>query len=221
MTTPIMSGAPPQAGEETPELIAALRDYFVATDKHEMSAAAVRLSDHDASLKSLEIDWLQVEYEFNRLFTGPGALQAPPYASAYLENEPRLMGKPALEVRALYRTLGLRVADEGSIPDDHIAFELDALLACHTEAEFSLRCIGDRPLQDNFVTMYRWFVGEHLARWIPPFMAAVRRHAHPQSPTLAAANLLESVLNTQKQSAGICGCFNHVSLQTEKEGDHE
>jgi TorA maturation chaperone TorD len=41
--------------------------------------------------------WEGAEFVFNRLFVDPAALQAPPYASYYLEPEQQLMGKSMLK----------------------------------------------------------------------------------------------------------------------------
>ena len=65
------------------------------------------------------INWQAEEYAFNRLFVGPQAVPAPPYASVYLEAEPRLMGNAATDMREILQALGL-AAPEGQ-PDDFIA----------------------------------------------------------------------------------------------------
>ncbi len=67
-----------------------LRDFFFSVHGREMAAAVSQLEK--VSFPAPEVtDWEAVEYDFNRLFVGPMALEAPPYASFYLDPEPLLM----------------------------------------------------------------------------------------------------------------------------------
>ena len=60
-----------------------------------------------------------VEREFNELFVGLSEGQLTPYASYYLTGF--LYEKPLADLRADMETLGLRVAEDVSEPEDHIA----------------------------------------------------------------------------------------------------
>src|SRR5690349_17543560 len=69
-------------------------------------------------------DWSAVEFSFNRLFVGPRALLAPPYASIYLDGDnTRLMNESTMKIRQLYELVGLVSPWLNKIPDDHVALE--------------------------------------------------------------------------------------------------
>ncbi len=135
-----------------------------------MVRAARLLACEDAAGPDLAAaDPAQVEFAFNRLFVGPMALEAPPFASVYLEPEPLVMGKTTLSVRGVYHALGLASFLEGSLPDDHLGLELDCAAIMHAALEQR----PDRTLSE----LYAWFVGEHMAAWVPAFAARVEAAA--------------------------------------------
>ena len=69
-------------------LAMALRDFFSAGCAAELADAVPALC---AGRTLGEDEARELEYEFNRLFVGPQAVPAPPFASIYLEKEPQLM----------------------------------------------------------------------------------------------------------------------------------
>lgn len=179
----------------------ALRDFFAAVDAQGLRAAYVSLpkgqtdQQADGQAKGTATadvpdaeaaTWLQVEYAFNRLFVGPDAVVAPPVASVWLEAEPRVMGDVTLEVRGLYHALGVNVPDEGTAPDDHLAYELDALLA--------LRWLRRQEDSASLRAAHHWLVCEHMASWIPCFTAAVTADENVPSPISHVLNRLEQAL---------------------------
>lgn len=111
-------------------------------------------------------DWSAVEFSFNRLFVGPRALLAPPYASIYIDNDAkRVMSESTMQIRQFYGLLGLVSPWLNKIPDDHIALELDALWQIETALSNS-----DSPqLQDM-----RDYLIEHLQHWVPKFRQRIR-----------------------------------------------
>ncbi len=167
----------------------ALRDFFSAVDGADIESAAKDISRQFALPLDTATDWLEVEYEFNRLFVGPRAVPAPPYASAYRE-EPSLMGPPTLEVRDAYRRLGLAVPDQGATPDDHLAFELDAMVAF--DALAGAVAAGEEA---ELGELRAWFVAEHMAGWVPRFIEATRGQGDVSPPVAMAASALEQWLD--------------------------
>jgi putative dimethyl sulfoxide reductase chaperone len=147
-----------------------LRDFFSASNANDLRDAAVRIAESVDVAILPGTDWTAVEYEFNRLFVGPAAISAPPYASAYCESGRVLMGKAALEARQLYHRLGLAVPQEGVIPDDHLAYELEAMIVLKS----ALRAEASSP---DTQALHAWFVREHLGQWLPHFILATRTHA--------------------------------------------
>lgn len=162
---------------------AALRDFFAAVDARDLQRASASIARHFGMPLDPATDWTEVEYDFNRLFVGPAAIPAPPYASAYQE-EPALMGAPALEVRDAYRRLGLQVPDQGATPDDHIAFELDAVAAM----------LGAEGTDKDLAELQTWFVEEHMCGWLPEFTAAVMKQPDVSGPVGMAVEALSAWL---------------------------
>ena len=150
----------------------ALRDFFFSRHGPEMGAAVARLKQETVQAPNTR-DWEQVEFDFNRLFVGPMALAAPPYASVYLDPEPLLMGRSTLKVREVYHFLGLASPAENSLPDDHIALELDAcVVMCSTLTKTHNTELG---------ALWNAFLQEHLQQWIPQFVDRIKHtpEVHP------------------------------------------
>lgn len=143
-----------------------LRDFFFSVHGREMAAAVSQLEK--VSFPAPEVtDWEAVEYDFNRLFVGPMALEAPPYASFYLDPEPLLMGRQTMAVRQVYAELGLASPDRNSLPDDHLALELDASAVMISALE--------EEQNPELAELWRAFLQDHLAGWVPAFIQRFRR----------------------------------------------
>lgn len=147
-------------------LAMALRDFFSASCAAELADAVPALC---AGRTLGEDEARELEYEFNRLFVGPQAVPAPPFASIYLEKEPQLMGRSTLEVREFYLGLGLAVP-EGGAPDDFLPYELDAWARLFTLELDEENDEARHALREARV----WLVQEHMARWIPAFIERTR-----------------------------------------------
>jgi TorA maturation chaperone TorD len=171
-----------------------LRDFFCASSAIDLKDAAGRIAESVDAAILPGTDWTAVEYEFNRLFVGPAAIPAPPYASAYCESDRVLMGKAALEARQLYHRLGLAVPQEGVIPDDHVAYELEAMIVLKS----ALR--AEASSSPDTQALHAWFVREHLGRWLPHFILATRTHASAGGVVALATDALaawfDNELNT-------------------------
>lgn len=168
---------------------AALRDFFLAHSKSELAAAFTALTGGTEDPQV--IDWAAAEFVFNKLFVGPMALQAPPYASYYLSSEPQLMGGCTLEVRRLYEMVGLTSPLLGRMPDDHLGVELDA-------AQMMLTMVAQVKMEEPSV-LWDFFLNRHLGAWVPQFLARARSAdaAHPVVDL--ALDRLEAWLNDQRR----------------------
>ena len=173
--------------------IEALRDFFAASDAHGLKDAAVSIARHAGIEIPADTDWAAAEYEFNRLFVGPAAVPAPPFASAWTETDRALMGRATMEAREAYHRLGLAVPCEGAIPDDHLAYELEAVLVMKA-------MLATETGAPDAGALHAWFVGEHLTRWIPPFVRAVREHASEGGVAALAADALASWFDSERNS---------------------
>jgi TorA maturation chaperone TorD len=148
------------------ERVAALRDFFLARNKLELERAYRELADNfPGNVPEVE-DWEEVEFAFNRLFVGPAALEAPPFASVYMDADQLVMGKTTLEVREMYASIGLESPWKSTLPDDHISLELDATLAMnHLVLQTGLAEMQD--LRSRFL--------EHMDTWVSLFVDRINQ----------------------------------------------
>lgn len=161
-----------------------LRNFFAAATREELRAAHDALAAHapDGFPPLGEADAARLEYAFNRLFVGPEALPAPPYASIYLDDDPLHMGPSTLDMRALLHSLGL-AAPHGGQPDDFLPYELEAWHALTLLLEND----ATRPAARDAL---QWLCEEHLGRWLPAFLQRARQ-AGPPPELLAVLDALD------------------------------
>lgn len=118
----------------------------------------------------------EAEYEYNMLFVGPGKLLAPPFESYYRNAERTLMQQETMAVRAFYTRLGLACELLNSIPDDHLAIELEFICYLYAKAGQLLEK-GMTEQADLFLELYREFFNAHLKHWIAAHCQDVLRQA--------------------------------------------
>lgn len=113
----------------------------------------------------------QLSEDYNRLFTGPGPLVAPPWESVYRSKERLIFGEQTLAVRAFYHSFGLKATKQAQEPEDHIALEFEFLgWLCQQAAKAS------SPLEAQpFLTGQRDFFAGHVLEWVPVFCEDVRQ----------------------------------------------
>lgn len=121
------------------------------------------------------------ETEYNRLFvlSFPHAV-VQPYGSHWLEQDRRLLGASALEVREMMAAHGLAVREESGLMPDHIVSELEFMAYLASQGDTTLA--AQEQLLDR-----------HLARWVPKFTAALRE-ARPSSYYQLAADFLDRLI---------------------------
>lgn len=104
--------------------------------------------------------------EYNRLFVGPGPLEAPPWESVYRSKERLLFGDETLAVREFYQNFGLGVKEKNKEPDDHIGLEMEFMAFLSKEA-------AELNQQDEDITPFmdasKRFIKDHLKEWVPYF----------------------------------------------------
>ena len=110
--------------------------------------------------------------EHSRLFVGPGPVVVSPYASVYLSAEGRLFGEETLRVRQAYLAAGVAPTRVGSIPDDHIALELEFLYFLTHQALLSLQG-SDEAACDRYLSLRHAFLKQHLQPWTSAFCADI------------------------------------------------
>jgi TorA maturation chaperone TorD len=108
--------------------------------------------------------------DYTRLFIGPAAKLASPYASTWLGRDG---ASPAVPVLKFYEEGGFDVDDQFRDLPDHVAAELEFLyLVIYRQAEATLA--RDVDALAKWEALERRFLREHLAAWVPPFTQAVR-----------------------------------------------
>ncbi|MBE0495723.1 MAG: molecular chaperone TorD family protein [Campylobacterales bacterium] len=174
----------------------ALRDIFNSTDTASLWAAFLSISPTPVSSSC------HLEAEFNRFFVGPQAPLVPPYASLYLENSGLIMSKTTQHVKELYTLFGLKNPKDGQLPDDFLGFELDAYyqllyIEIHSNILYlkSLRC---------------YFLQEHMAQWMLPFVEAAKQHA-PSPDMLQILDVLHRFIDTELSIQGENHAYSHIT----------
>lgn len=110
----------------------------------------------------------ELAVEFARLFIGPRNPSAIPYASFYLSESKTMMSDVTLDVRKMYLDAGMAVKELYSLPDDHIAIELE-FLQYLTERIIELFEKGNREEASLLYEMQGRFLKDHISKWIVSF----------------------------------------------------
>ena len=125
---------------------------------------------------------------YTRLFIGSFKMEAPPYASYYLEEDHTLNGRAAIEVEAVYAQFGIELDSKEIAPADHLRYLL-AFLALVAQRY-------EETGEQAFAEAYADFRDEYVFTWIDQFATLVERYAeHPYYPALVA--LIVSVLRSE------------------------
>ncbi len=110
----------------------------------------------------------ELAVEFARLFIGPRNPFALPYASFYLSESKTMMSDITLDVRKVYLDAGMAVKELYSLPDDHIAIELE-FLQYIAERIIELFEKGNREEASLLYDLQGRFMKDHIAKWAASF----------------------------------------------------
>ncbi|APC08550.1 TorD/DmsD family molecular chaperone [Neomoorella thermoacetica] len=150
------------------ELAASSQNEDLITGCRQMQA------ELEARRQDLEAYRQELQGDYNRLFVGPGHLEAPPWESVYRSKEHLLFGEETLAVREFYRSFGLESRKKNQEPDDHLGLELEFMARLCREAAASIQSGGDA---DRFLAGQGRFLEEHLEQWVPALTADIQRAA--------------------------------------------
>jgi len=114
----------------------------------------------------------ELALEFARLFIGPKNPPATPYSSVYLSESKTVMTDVTIDVRKMYLEAGMAVKNLYSLPDDHIAIELE-FLQYLTERIIELFEKGQREEASNLNEIRDEFLKEHFSKWAPEFADSI------------------------------------------------
>lgn len=132
------------------------------------------------SLKDKDLEYLNTELkaEFARLFLGQNKLLAPPFESVYRSPRKRLLGEETMEVRKLYKEMGMEVLDFGSLPDDHIGLELEYMYYLSFKVLDLIEDEGEIKDIINLLEKQQKFIKEHLTMWVPEFCKDIKENTN-------------------------------------------
>jgi len=142
----------------------------------------------------------ELEWDFNRLFVGPGEMLAPPWESVHLSKTKLTFQDSTLKVRQLYREFGWQAPAIHREPDDHLALEL-AFLA---QVSDLAGCADERTGRTDvvrFLDAQRTILKDHLLQWAPSCLALVDTHAE----TDYYRGVARLTLGSLAESARLCG----------------
>lgn len=116
---------------------------------------------------------------YTRLFIGSFKIEAPPYASYYLEEDHSINGQAAIEVAAVYRQFGIELDPKEKAPADHLRYLLAFLSLLARRYE--------ETGEEAFAEAYGDFCHDYVLTWIDAFQARVDTYAEaPYYPALVA-----------------------------------
>ena len=116
---------------------------------------------------------------YTRLFIGSFKMEAPPYASYYLEENHTINGQAAVEVAAVYRQFGIELDPKEKAPADHLRYLLAFLSLLAKRYE--------ETGEEAFAEAYGDFRADYVLTWIDAFQALVDRCAEaPYYPALVS-----------------------------------
>lgn len=106
---------------------------------------------------------------YTRLFIGSFKMEAPPYASFYLEENHTLNGNAAAEVESVFAQFGIQLDADEKAPADHLRYLLAFLGLVAARFEET----GELAFAETYVD----FRDEYIMTWIDQFQVLVERYA--------------------------------------------
>lgn len=160
-------------GADLPELLAGALSDFQGPLPELGERLAGMVADAPAGREALSV-------AHAKLFLGPFEILAAPWASLYLEPEPKLMGAVSEYTARAYAEAALGPAEALKDVPDHVTHELEFMYFL----AFNEATTGDSEWYHRQERFWR----EHLGCWLPDFAAAVASaEAHPFYGVLADA----------------------------------
>ena len=125
---------------------------------------------------------------YTRLFIGSFKMEAPPYASYYLEEDHTINGQAAVEVADIYREFGIELDAKEFAPADHLRYLLSFL--------YLIAARYEETGEEAFAEVYADFRDAYILTWFDQFRGLVDKYAEaPYYPALTGliADVLENV----------------------------
>ncbi|MDG6994867.1 MAG: molecular chaperone TorD family protein [Nitrososphaerota archaeon] len=153
--------------------------------------------NQDAKSTETPFELAKLEYEYNRLFVGPGCLKCPPYESVHRKDRSEfelglVLGPSTNDVKKQYQESGLDISKSFRDLPDHITVELEFMYyLCLKE----MKAIDDHEAK-VWRERQRRFVHSHLSPWAETFANLVL--ASSSSPLYrSGAKLLKEFIDEE------------------------
>ncbi len=119
-----------------------------------------------------EEDIKKIKREYNKLFIGPGSLEAPPWESVYLSRERIIFDEHTLAVREFYRKWNVNNKKINKEPDDHIGYELEFMSILTSK---SLKALEENNIEEFKETIkgQSEFLEKHTLLWIDKLVSNI------------------------------------------------
>ncbi|QGP93760.1 Tat proofreading chaperone DmsD [Neomoorella glycerini] len=164
-------------------LVALVREQFLEelanNSQNEELAAGCRQMQAKLTARAgdLEAYRQELQEDYNRLFVGPGHLEAPPWESVYRSKEHLLFGEETLAVREFYRSFGLESKKKNREPDDHLGLEMEFMAWLSQAAAAKVQAGEDAT---EFLQGQQRFLKEHLEQWVPALCSDIQGAARTE-----------------------------------------
>lgn len=153
----------------------------LAAEQPDIAAARQRLRAWRASLNGElsedAFDALRADY--NRLFFGPGQIEAPLWESVHFNEERLLFQEQTAQVRRWYERYGLAPVSTAREPEDHLGLELAFIAQLAAQG---LQALDSQPpaAVAELLAAQRQFLAEHPLQWVPTWYGLVDRQARTE-----------------------------------------
>jgi len=150
----------------------------MAAEQPDIAAALQRLQAWRAGLNGQlseeTFDTLRADY--NRLFFGPGQMEAPLWESVHFNEERLQFQEQTVQVRHWYQRFGLMPTSTAREREDHLGLEL-AFLAQLASLGLQALDNGQPGDVEELLAAQHQFVVEHPLQWVPTWRGLVERQA--------------------------------------------
>jgi TorA maturation chaperone TorD len=153
----------------------------LAVDQPDIAAALQRLQVWRTGLNgqlSEEI-FHALRADYNRLFFGPGQIEAPLWESVHFNEERLVFQEQTIQVRHWYQRFGLEPASAAREPEDHLGLELTFIAQLAAQGLQALD--SQQPAEVvELLAAQRQFVAEHPLQWVPTWSRLVDQQARTE-----------------------------------------
>lgn len=115
----------------------------------------------------------QLHWDYTRMFIGPYQLEAPLWASSYLNKDQLLFQTETMMVRQAYAKYFLEQHSIWREPDDHLGLELDFIY----QLNLLLMEMTEGQAKNEIIYDQLDFLENHLLKWVPLLRVKVEENA--------------------------------------------